>query len=85
MSITDIGSASLDILATILSDEAFRPSEPDTLAETGLPVSLIEALICKRLLLAGHRSGRQLAEEICLPFQLIETLYQNLRFFYLIH
>ena len=79
MSISDSSSGSLDILATILSDEAFRPSEPVTLSETGLPVSLIEALICKRLLLAGHRSGRQLAEEICLPFQLIEPLYQNLR------
>ena len=79
MSITDSSSGSLDILATILSDEAFRPSKPATLAETGLPVSLIEALICKRLLLAGHRSGRQLADEICLPFQLIEPLYRNLR------
>ena len=79
MSITESGSTSLDILATILSDEAFRPSEPASLTETGLPASLIESLICKRLLLAGQRSGRQLAEEICLPFHLLESLYQTLR------
>ena len=79
MSITDTGSGSLDLLATILSDESFRPNEPATIPETGLPLSLIESLICKRLLLAGRRSGRQLAEELCLPFNLIEKLYQNLR------
>ncbi len=79
MSITETGSGSLDLLATILSDESFRPSEPGTLEETGLPSSLIEQLICKRLLLAGRRSGRQLAEELCLSFHLIEGMYQNLR------
>ncbi|MGI9516772.1 MAG: AAA family ATPase [Pirellulaceae bacterium] len=79
MSITEPGSGSLDLLATILSDEAFRPNEPASISETGLPLSLIESLICKRLLLAGRRSGRQLAEELCMPFNLIESLYQNLR------
>ena len=63
MSMTDTGgSSSLDLLATILSDESFRPSEPASLEETGLATSLIESLICKRLLLTGRRSGRQLAD-----------------------
>lgn len=79
VSITEPGSGSLDLLATILSDESFRPNEPTKLSETGLPISLIESLICKRLLLTDRRSGRQLAEDLCLPFNLIETVYQNLR------
>ncbi len=79
MSITETGSSSIDLLATILSDESFRPAEPATLAETGLPSSLIESLLVKRLLLVGRRSGRQLADEICLPFNLLEKTLQNLR------
>ena len=79
MSITESSSASLDLLATILSDESFRPTEPATLDETGLPSSLIESLICKRLMLAGRRSGRQLCDELCLPFNLVEGMFQKLR------
>ena len=79
MSTTETPLTQIDLLATILSDESFRPSEPATLEETGLPSSLIESLICKRLLLVGMRSGRQLAEELCLPFQILENIYQNLR------
>ncbi len=79
MSITETGSSSLELLATILSDESFRPSEPATLEESGLPSSLIESLLCKRLLLTGRRSGRQLADEICIPFNLLEKMFQSLR------
>lgn len=79
MSTTESGMSQIDLLATILSDEAFRPSEPATLQETGLPASLIESLITKKLLLVGLRSGRQLAEELALPFNLLEGMYQSLR------
>ena len=79
MSITETSGQSLDLLATILSDESFRPSEPMSMSDTGLPSSLIEALLTKQLLLAGRRSGRQLAADLCLPFNLLEGLYQTLR------
>ena len=36
------------LLATILADESFRPSEPNSLPETSLPNSLIESLLIKR-------------------------------------
>ena len=75
---TDSGPA-LDLLATILADESFRPAEPTNLSETGLPASLIESLICKRLLVVGMRSGRQLADDLCLPFNTLELVYQQLR------
>ncbi len=79
MSITDSSVSQIDLLATILSDESFRPAEPASLSETGLPSSLIESLICKRLQVVGKRSGRQLSEELCLPFQVIENIFQNMR------
>lgn len=49
------------------------------MAETGLPGSLIEALILKRLSVVGMSSGRQLANDVCLPFQLLEQLFLHLR------
>ena len=66
------------LLATIMADESFRPSEPATLQESGLPVSLVEGLIIKRLGVVGISSGRQLANDLCLPFAALETMYQQL-------
>jgi predicted ATPase with chaperone activity len=76
---TQTASPISSLLATIMADESFRPSEPSTLSETGLPVSLIEALIIKRLAIVGLTSGRQLANDLCLPFPLLENLFQHLR------
>lgn len=78
MSLANAVSSS-NILATIMADEAFRPFEPNSFSETGLPNSLIESLVLKRLSLVGITSGRQLANDICLPFQLLEQTYQQLR------
>jgi predicted ATPase with chaperone activity len=75
------GNVSLgaSLLAAILSDETYRPSEPTSLGDTGLPVSLIESLVMKRLAVVGQSTGRQLANDLCLPFAILEELYQNLR------
>ena len=62
-----------------MADESFRPSEPASLQETGLPVSLVESLIIKRLAVVGLSSGRQLANDLCLPFATLENMYQHLR------
>ena len=67
------------LLATILTDENYRPNEPQSIADTGLPVSLIESLIVKRLNSVGTSSGRQLADFVCLSFNLLETVFQGLR------
>ena len=53
-------SLSNSLLATIMADESFRPSEPSSSADIGLPVSLIESLVLKRLANVGVSSGRQL-------------------------
>ena len=67
------------LLATIMADESFRPSEPNTMSETGLPVSLVESLIIKRLAIVGISSGRQLANDLCLSFHLLDKMFQHLR------
>ena len=67
------------LLAAILSDESYMPAEPDSVESTGLPISLVEALICKRLSVVGTSSGRKLADDVCLPFRVLEDNYQSLR------
>ena len=44
-----------------------------------MPISLIESLLIKRLAVVGMTSGRQLANDLCLPFNALEPLYQQLR------
>lgn len=79
MSIEQKRDSRESILAAILSEENFWPSEPRSLKDTGLATSFIEALILKRLSVVGLCSGRQLASTICLPFHLLEKTFQTLR------
>ncbi len=68
-----------DLLATLLSDDAFRPSEPRSLEEAGLNGAFVESLVCKYLAIVGHSSGRAIANHLCLPFGILESLYNELR------
>src|SRR5262245_6396090 len=67
------------LLADLLSDMLFRPVEPKSIAETGLSPTLIEDLICKYVLAVGSASGREVAEQLCLPFVVLEDLLRSLR------
>lgn len=67
------------LLASLLSEDTFRPAEPRTLEETGLTPTLIEGLIIKYVMLIGSASGRQVSENVCLPFCLLEPLFASLR------
>src|ERR1700730_5649237 len=67
------------ILTRLLADEDFWPAEPNAVEETGLPDSFVEALILKHLLAGGTVSGRNLADRICLQFNVVEHLYSALR------
>lgn len=67
------------LVAALLGDEGFHPATPRNLSDAGIPELVIDALICKHLLVAGCVSGRQLADLLCLPFGMIEPRYQNLR------
>ena len=64
---------------TLLSDEDFFPTEPRSIEDTGLSATLIESLICKFLSSVGSSSGRGVAEHLCLPFGVLEDLFQTLR------
>ena len=68
-----------DLLATLLADEAFWPSDPRSLKETGLPAALVEALILKYIAITGTSSGRSISEQLCLPFGVLEEMYGSLR------
>ncbi|MEQ1905383.1 MAG: AAA family ATPase [Pirellulaceae bacterium] len=67
------------LLAAIMMDENFRPNEPLSLGDCGIPQSLVEGLVLKRLLVIGQSSGRQLANDICFNFNVLEDVLQNLR------
>jgi predicted ATPase with chaperone activity len=67
------------VLTRLLADEDFWPAEPNAVEETGLPDSFVEALILKHLLAGGTVSGRNLADRICLQFNVVEHLYSALR------
>ncbi|MGD9719861.1 MAG: AAA family ATPase [Pirellulales bacterium] len=68
-----------NLLAALMSDDTFRPTEPHSLEEAGLPNSLVESLVCKYLSVVGVSTGRAIANQLCLPFGLLEGLFHDLR------
>jgi predicted ATPase with chaperone activity len=67
------------LLATLLADEGFRPTEPRSLVETGLAASLVESLVIKYLAVVGTASGRLIGEQVALPFGVSDELFRSLR------
>lgn len=67
------------LLQAFISDERFWPCEPQSAEETGLPPSLLEALVCKYLLVSGTTSGRVVAEKTGIPFRITEEIFNVLR------
>jgi predicted ATPase with chaperone activity len=67
------------LLASLLTDDAFRPAEPQSLDDTGVSPIVIETLICKYLMQVGSTSGRDIAQRLCLPFGILEDVLLALR------
>jgi len=67
------------LVASLLSDENFSPTRPVSTEETGLGEEFIEQLICKYLVVFGTSKGRAMADNICLPFNIVETILGTLR------
>ena len=67
------------LLASLLSDDNYRPEEPKNLKDTGLTPPQVESLILKLLLALGSSSGREVASRICIPFGLLGDVFQGLR------
>jgi len=62
-----------------LSKRQFYPHIPKDMSQTGLNEKLIEDLIFKLLLSRGLMTGRQIADEICLPFKITEQILLDLK------
>ncbi len=58
---------------------SFLPLEPDSLRNSRLTDSEVEALILKFLLNRGTASGHVIADQLRLPFRLLEPLYRQLK------
>jgi hypothetical protein len=54
------------------------PPEPSTIEDTGLGYEALKQLLTKALF-AGEVSGLTLAEKLCLPYALLESLFEHLR------
>jgi predicted ATPase with chaperone activity len=61
-----------------VSDE-FVPESPSTFRESGLSESQVEALVAKFLLSSGASTGRNIAQQMCLPFGMIERLLHSMK------
>lgn len=60
-------------------DGVFRPRSPETLMETKLTFEEVERLILKFLLTKGSASGRQIAQQLCLSFHIIDQVVKDLK------
>jgi predicted ATPase with chaperone activity len=69
----------IEALSALLSTESFTPSQPRNLADTGLSDTMVDNLICIHLLVLGMDSGRSIAENICLPYGIVEERLGKLR------
>ncbi len=57
----------------------FRPVPPRNFKEAGISDTVVEELIVKYLLAVGEASGRNITEQIRLPFAMIETVLNRLK------
>jgi DNA replication protein DnaC len=61
-------------------DEPFVPSTPPSLEAAGVSESVVEELIMKFLLARGEANGRAIADQVKLPFLLIEPTLNRLKY-----
>lgn len=79
MQLTNTQDLTSEVLAAVLSDDSYWPAPPEALKTVGLPGTFVESLICKLLLVIGTASGRNIAEQMCLPFGILENALGSLR------
>ncbi len=57
----------------------FSPTEPEDLESAGLTGEEVERLILKYLLAKGGMTGRKIAQQICLPYGIIDPMLKMLK------
>lgn len=60
--------------------DTFIPLEPTSLQAAGLTDAEVEALTLKYLLTRGDQTGRQIADQLKLPFVLVEEVLRQMKF-----
>jgi predicted ATPase with chaperone activity len=60
--------------------DVFIPIEPPSIGDAGLTDSEVESLILKYLLSRGDCTGREVAEQVRLPFILLDPLLRQMKF-----
>ena len=60
-------------------DEPWRPTEPETVAQAGVNETLLEAIVYRFLQNIGEAEGRRIADQVKLPFMMIESLLNRLK------
>lgn len=63
----------------------FIPWAPDSLAEASLTESEVEAIVLKFLLVKSTASGHQTADQLKIPFRLMQPIYSRMKLEQLIH
>ena len=59
--------------------EPWRPAEPTSLEQAGVLESSLEQLVMRFLLSRGECEGRQIADQVKLPFRLVEPVLDWLK------
>lgn len=72
-------TCSPDKTAAVDRDEPFIPVAPASLVEAGLSEALVEELMMRFLLARGEAIGRMIADQLQLPFRLIEPILNRLK------
>ena len=63
----------------VQSGNQFLPIEPESLHSAGLTDTQVESLVLKFLLARGDGSGREIADQLKLPFLLIDELLRTMK------
>ncbi len=68
-----------EFLGKLEAGGEFQPPEPKTFGQAGLTETQVEELLLKYLLARGDAQGRQAADQIRLPFNLIDGILRRLK------
>ena len=78
--LTDLFDRVNQLLGDAQADEGvYRPKCPETIEEAGLTRDEVEGLILKYLAARGVASGRQVCNQIKLPFNIVEPIVRDLK------
>ena len=77
--IHDTQAVDAGLLGSLLTDDNYWPAEAQSLTETGLSDSYVESLLLKTILSVGTLSGRNLSENIGLPFKITDPMLDAAR------